>query len=61
MKTRLILCRNCNDWKQLPNEEQGTCIFDEIENTTNYDTRCLLGISESVITPEVETMKVEKL
>jgi hypothetical protein len=47
-QSRLILCRNCNEWQQAPNPEQGTCAVSETNNATNYDTRCLMGLSEKV-------------
>ena len=50
---RLILCRNCTEWKQAPNPEMGICIFDNSNNSTNYDTRCLLGLTEEVNIPKI--------
>jgi len=53
-QTRPILCLNCKEWKQSPNVELGTCEFDDTINTTCYDTRCIIGLYESVKTPEIE-------
>lgn len=63
--TRRILCRNCDLWKQEPNPEIGLCTFKEDEddeplnNSTNYDSRCILGLSEIVNVPEVEVKLIE--
>ena len=50
--SRLILCRNCTQWTQAPNPEMGTCCCDGLNNITNYDTRCLLGLYENVSIPD---------
>lgn len=52
--TRLILCRNCPIWEQSPNPEQGTCTHDDQASPTNYDSRCILGISEKIEVPEIQ-------
>lgn len=51
--SRLILCRNCSDWIQAPNPEQGSCTYGGRNETTNYDTRCLLDLYEKVKTPDL--------
>lgn len=56
---RLILCRNCIDWQQCPNPEQGMCKINN-DNVTNYDCRCLLGLYENVNVPSIETCKCQK-
>lgn len=53
---RLILCCNCKVWKQAPNPEMGTCKCDTKHFSTNYDTRCLLGLTETVIHKNWQTI-----
>ena len=55
-QSRLILCRNCIEWKQAPNPEMGTCCYDGGNDPTNYDTRCLLGLYEEVSTPKTKEL-----
>lgn len=59
--TRLLLCCQCSTWTQAPNPEQGTCTCSKdegVEFPTNYDTRCLFGLSVQVTVPQIETEKV---
>lgn len=58
MNTRLILCHTCTNWHQAPNAELGTCILDNIENTTYYDSRCIYGLYEKVICPDIQTQNI---
>jgi hypothetical protein len=59
--SRLILCCNCQSWKQAPNPTQGTCFLDESSFSfpTNYDSRCLFGLSETVEVPDIETETIK--
>lgn len=58
---RSILCRNCSSWEQAPNVEQGNCTIEESDIfPTNYDTRCLFGLSETVDTPSIDEYIVSK-
>jgi hypothetical protein len=51
---RNILCCNCNEWKVAPNVELGTCTFDNGNDTTWYNSKCIYGLSENVIPGKLE-------
>jgi hypothetical protein len=57
-QSRPVLCMNCSCWTVAPNVELGTCTIKQdeevITQTTNYDSRCIVGFSQSVEKPEVE-------
>lgn len=58
-EVREIICRNCSDFKQLPNPELGTCEFGDDKqppdhNVVYYNSKCILGIVETVEVPKPE-------
>ena len=52
-QSRKIICCNCDSWELAPNVEMGTCRT--LGSPTWYNSQCLLGVSEEIKKPEIET------
>jgi hypothetical protein len=55
--SRPIICKDCDEFKQAPNPELGSCTIEGQTNTTYYNSMCIYGLSETIETPEIETTK----